>query len=295
MDDRSSVPAPFSIPLPFEEHPIDLATALRLADVSNPDDRRGSHTRSGSTGQSACRAGAARSLAQFRRELPRASGLAPAILGQDHLALTAIALHGRRSEARYSRDRRATRREYLYSAHGCMVRAAGRTPASYRCSIPRPGDRERNPARCRECCISNCWATSRSSRPSVSRSRRCTTSSISLGITPKIGLGRDSDANRAFSQWKRRRADVLKAEEELAVAAARLANRLNLDPSARLEAAGGPLGRARARRSGNTAAGVAAGRPAAATRYRAPEPRQSARPRPTSNRKSAGRSCPRCG
>ena len=57
----------------------------------------------------------------------------------------------------------------------------------------------------------------------------------------EVGQGRDSDANRAFSQWKRRRADVLKAEEELAVAAARLANRLNLDPSARLEAAGGPL------------------------------------------------------
>ena len=35
-DDRSTVPAPFSIPLPFEEHPIDLATALRLADVANP-------------------------------------------------------------------------------------------------------------------------------------------------------------------------------------------------------------------------------------------------------------------
>ena len=57
----------------------------------------------------------------------------------------------------------------------------------------------------------------------------------------EIGLGRDSDANRAFSQWKRRRALVLKAEEDLAVTAARLANRLNLDPSARLEAAGGPL------------------------------------------------------
>ena len=35
-DDRSPVPAPFSIPLPFEEHPIDLATALRLADAANP-------------------------------------------------------------------------------------------------------------------------------------------------------------------------------------------------------------------------------------------------------------------
>ena len=65
-----------------------------------------------------------------------------------------------------------------------------------------------------------------------------------VGITrhfAEIGLGRDSDANRAFSQWKRRRALVLKAEEDLAVTAARLANRLNLDPSARLEAAGDPL------------------------------------------------------
>ena len=35
-DDQSRVPAPFSIPLPFEEHPIDLATALRLADAANP-------------------------------------------------------------------------------------------------------------------------------------------------------------------------------------------------------------------------------------------------------------------
>ena len=57
----------------------------------------------------------------------------------------------------------------------------------------------------------------------------------------EIGLGRDSDANRAFSQWKRRRALVVKAEEELAVTAARLANRLNVDPSAKLQAAGGPL------------------------------------------------------
>ena len=35
-DNLSKVPAPFSIPLPFEEHPIDLATALKLADVANP-------------------------------------------------------------------------------------------------------------------------------------------------------------------------------------------------------------------------------------------------------------------
>ena len=33
----------------------------------------------------------------------------------------------------------------------------------------------------------NCWAISRSSMPSAFRSRRCTTSSKSLGISPKSG------------------------------------------------------------------------------------------------------------
>jgi outer membrane protein TolC len=55
------------------------------------------------------------------------------------------------------------------------------------------------------------------------------------------GEGREADAHRALSQWKRRRALVQKAEEELAVTAAQLANRLNLDPSVRLEPIGGPL------------------------------------------------------
>src|SRR5262249_32251174 len=40
------------------------------------------------------------------------------------------------------------------------------------------------------------------------------------------GEGREADAHRAPSQWKRRRALVQKAEEDFAVTAARLANRL---------------------------------------------------------------------
>jgi outer membrane protein TolC len=55
------------------------------------------------------------------------------------------------------------------------------------------------------------------------------------------GEGREADAHRALSQWKRRIALVQKAEEEVAVTAARLANRLNLDPAVRLEPIGGPL------------------------------------------------------
>ncbi len=57
----------------------------------------------------------------------------------------------------------------------------------------------------------------------------------------ETGEARKADAHRALSQWKRRVALVQKAEEDLAVTAARLANRLNLDPSVRLEPIGGPL------------------------------------------------------
>jgi outer membrane protein TolC len=55
------------------------------------------------------------------------------------------------------------------------------------------------------------------------------------------GEGREADAYRARSQWQRRRALVQKAEEDFAVTAARLANRLNLDPAVRLDPIGGPL------------------------------------------------------
>ncbi len=55
------------------------------------------------------------------------------------------------------------------------------------------------------------------------------------------GERRTADANRAQADWKLRRAAVQRAEESVAVAAARLASRLNLDPTIRLRPAGGPL------------------------------------------------------
>jgi outer membrane protein TolC len=55
------------------------------------------------------------------------------------------------------------------------------------------------------------------------------------------GQGRKADANRSQIEWKRRRVLVQKAEEAVAVTAARLSNRLNLDPSVRLLPVGGPL------------------------------------------------------
>jgi outer membrane protein TolC len=55
------------------------------------------------------------------------------------------------------------------------------------------------------------------------------------------GEGRTADANRAQAEWKLHRAAVQRADEAVAVTAARLANRLNLDPSVRLHPVGGPL------------------------------------------------------
>jgi outer membrane protein TolC len=57
----------------------------------------------------------------------------------------------------------------------------------------------------------------------------------------QAGESREADAHRALSQWNRRRALVQQAEEDFAVTAARLASRLNLDPAVRLEPIGGPL------------------------------------------------------
>lgn len=55
------------------------------------------------------------------------------------------------------------------------------------------------------------------------------------------GEGRQSDYDRARAEWRYRRADVIDAEQNLGIAAARLAQRLNLDPSVKLQPIGGPL------------------------------------------------------
>jgi outer membrane protein TolC len=57
----------------------------------------------------------------------------------------------------------------------------------------------------------------------------------------EVGVGRSADSNRAQAEWKLHRARVQRADESVAVVAARLANRLNLDPAVRLRPADGPL------------------------------------------------------
>ena len=55
------------------------------------------------------------------------------------------------------------------------------------------------------------------------------------------GQGREGDANRARTEAYLMHAEVERAEERVAVAAARLAELLNLDPSVRLRTVGGPI------------------------------------------------------
>ncbi len=239
-DDQSTVPAPFSIPLPFEEHPIDLATALRLADAANPT------------------IGAARTLVLEAL----ANQLAARVLLVPSLN-SGVSYHGHQGFLERSSGKIISlSQQSLYVGSGVMPVTAGApelpgvniftqlTDAWFEplAATQRViGSRFHAQATANEILldVANLYIELLGSQ-SLVEAQRLSERQVHdvVDITrhfAEVGQGRDSDANRAFSQWKRRRADVLKAEEELAVAAARLANRLNLDPSARLEAAGGPL------------------------------------------------------
>jgi outer membrane protein TolC len=61
------------------------------------------------------------------------------------------------------------------------------------------------------------------------------------GAFAEIGQGRQSDADRAITEARLLQAQQLSAEEHVVVAAARLSGALNLDPSTRLRAMGGPI------------------------------------------------------
>ena len=239
-DEASAVPAPFSIPLPFEDHPIDLATALRLADADNPT------------------IGAARTLVLEAL----ANQLAARVLLVPSLN-SGISYHGHNGVLQ-----RSSGKILSLSEQSLYIGAGAKAVAAESVSIPGVNILTQ---------LTDAWFEPMAAHQGLIGARfhaQATANEILLDVATlyiqllgnqtilemqrlsesqvhdvveitrhyaEIGLGRDSDANRAFSQWKRRRADVLKAEEELAVTAARLANRLNLDPSARLHAAGGPL------------------------------------------------------
>jgi outer membrane protein TolC len=241
LSDRDvPVPAPPVIPPPAGEYPIDLATALRLADVSNPT----------------IAVARTQILEALALQLTARTLLVPSLN-------SGVSYHGHNGVLQ-----RSSGKILSLSEQSLYIGAGARTVAAESVSIPGVTiwtpltDAWFEPLAARQRVFGaqfNAQSTSNEilldvallhlqllGNQSILEAQRRSEFQIHQVVTitgdyAEIGQGRDSDAHRARSQWQRRRALVLKAEEELAVTAARLANRLNLDTSVRLEPVGGPL------------------------------------------------------
>ena len=234
------VPSPPVIPPPSGEYPLDLATALRLAAVANPT------------------IGRARTLIleALGLQLAARTLLVPSLNGGG-------TYHGHNGNLQ-----RSSGKILRLSEQSLYLGAGARTLAAE--SVGIPGVNILSP-------LTDAWFEPLAARQRVAARRfdaRATENDILMDVAvlhlelignqalleanrlsesqayeivrvtneyAVAGQGRLADANRARSEWGYRRADVQKAEELLGVTVARLANRLNLDPSVRLHAAGGPL------------------------------------------------------
>ncbi len=234
------VPAQLVIPRPLGQYPIDLATALRLADTANPT------------------IGAARTLIleALALQLTARTLLVPSLN-------SGISYHDHTGVLQ-----RSSGKILSLSQQSLFLGAGAKTVTAESMAIPGVNiltpltDAWFEPLAARQRLAGarfNATATAYEvlldvallhiqllGNQSILDAQRLSEYQVNEVVTitrhfAEVGQGRDADANRAFSQWKRRRALVLKAEEEVAVTVARLANRLNLDPSVRLEAMGGPL------------------------------------------------------
>jgi outer membrane protein TolC len=234
------VPAPPAIPPPSGEYPIDLATALRLADVANPT------------------IGKARSvvLEALAQQLTARTLLVPSLNG-------GVNYHGHNGVLqRPSGNMLLVSEQSLYIGAGSYAYGSG--------TVTIPGVTILTP-------LTDAWFEPLAARQRVAASRflvKATENEIlmevavlhlelirhftlleahrlsesqayqivqAIGQYAVTGQGRQADYDRAKAEWRYRRADVIKAEEGMAIAVARLAQRLNLDPSVRLEPAGGPV------------------------------------------------------
>ncbi len=286
------VPSPLVIPPPLGQYPIDLATALRLADTANPT------------------IGAARTmiLEALALQLTARSLLVPSLnYGASYRGHTGVL-------ERVSGKIIDVSSQSLYVGAGAFVDGSG-TPVIPGVNILTAAltDAWFEPLAARQRLVGarfNAQATAYEilldvailhiqllGNQSILEAQRLSEFQINQVVTitrhfAEEGEGRDSDANRAYSQGKRRRALVLKAEEEMAVTVARLANRLNLDPSVRLEAMGGPLLELELVNLDNAAAGIDSCR---GWQSKGPiSPRETprfARRRPIANRRSCADRC----
>ena len=240
LNDKTPVPSPRVIPPPSGTYPIDLATALRLADVANPT------------------IGAARTriLEALALQLGARTLLVPSLN-------SGASYHGHTGVLQRSSGKMIdVSLQSFYLGAGAGPTIAG--------TVPIPGVNIFSQ-------LTDAWFEPLAAAQRLAGARfgaQATSYNILLDVATlhiellgnqsildlqrlsetqfhevyritndyfETGEGREADANRARSQWKRRRALVQKAEEDLAVAAAQLANRLNLDPAVRLEPVGGPL------------------------------------------------------
>jgi outer membrane protein TolC len=236
----SAVPSPLVIPPPSGEYPIDLATALKLADVSNPT----------------IAAARAMILEALGMQLSARSLLLPSLN-------TGVSYHGHNGVLQ-----RSSGKILQVSQQSLYVGSGARVITAETISIPGVNiftpltDAWFEPLVARQRLIGaefHAGATANeilldvalldlellgnqgileAQRLSESQAYEIVKITDSFAAT---GEGRKADADRAKAEWRSRRALVQKAEEAVAVTAARLANRLNLDPAVRLTAVGGPL------------------------------------------------------
>jgi outer membrane protein TolC len=234
------VPAPPVIPPPAGEYPLDLATALRLADVANPT------------------IGRARTV------------ILEALAGQ--LAARTLLLPSLNSGGNYHGQngalQRPTGKIELLSEQSLYLGAGAGAVGSGTPSIP--GVNIFTP-------LTDAWFEPLAAHRRVEATRfvaRATENDILMDVallylelirhymmleTNRLsefqafqivqaireyaitGQGRKADFERAKAEWRYRRADVQDAEQGVGIATARLARLLNLDPSVRLRPVGGPL------------------------------------------------------
>jgi outer membrane protein TolC len=234
------VPAPPAIPPPAAEYPIDLATALRLADASNPT-------------IAVARTAILEALAQ---QMTARSLLLPSLN-------SGISYHGHNGALQ-----RSSGRILELSSQSLYLGAGARVIAAETVSIPGVNIYSQ---------LADAWFEPLVARQRLAKVRfgaAATANDILLDVAllevellgsqsvleaqrlsesqayelvritkayADTGEGRKADAERATADWRLRRGLVQKAEEGVGVTAARLANRLNLDPAIRISAVGGPL------------------------------------------------------
>ncbi len=242
-----SSPAPFrlqpalpAIPPPAGRYPIDLPTALRLAESENPY-----------IGEARARVGEALALLQKAR-----LELVPTLNGGVNYDGHAGPLQ------RSSGDILPVSRQALYFGGGAQAEAAGppAVPAVFLLNHLSDGLFDPLAARQRLDQVRfNATATANttllevadyylelqgaSARLEVRRRTEADAAEVARMTAEyaRAGQGNEADARRGETEWRLRKARVHEAEEAVAVASARLARRLHLDPSVRLQPVGDAL------------------------------------------------------